>query len=157
MAVLVRLPKPDGGTRHIGILNSVVRILFRARRPISAQWTSEHAGGPSWGAGKGRSSSVSAYSLSLENEVAWARDLKTVALMIDMWKYFELVSPFVLLREAAAAGDPFGLLSCCSKCAGSQERSEHVIVPPVSTVLIRELLLNVLMIPLCWRHCCTDP
>eukprot|EP00959_Pyramimonas_sp_CCMP1952_P241873 5055681-Pyramimonas_sp.AAC.1 len=57
VALLVRLPKPDGGTRLIGLLNSIIRIWSRMRRPISAAWTTSQRSSHSWGTGPGRSSS----------------------------------------------------------------------------------------------------
>eukprot|EP00959_Pyramimonas_sp_CCMP1952_P347677 7282644-Pyramimonas_sp.AAC.1 len=59
--ILVRLPKPSGGTRFIGLLNSLLRVWSRARRPISADWCKTHRSAHSWGSGAGRSSSASAF------------------------------------------------------------------------------------------------
>ena len=104
--ILVRLPKPDGGTRLIGLLNTLVRIWGRARRAVSAGWLQQHKSQHSWGTGPGRSSSASAFSLSLDNEIDVAMGNRTVTLMIDLWKCFELIDPSTLMQEAQAVQYP---------------------------------------------------
>ena len=67
---LVRLPKPDGGSRLIGLMTTLVRVWGKARRPLSAKWEVENKSELVWGTGSGRSSSHSAFSHKLEAEVA---------------------------------------------------------------------------------------
>ena len=40
--VLGRLPKEGGGSRHIGLIDTLVRVWGRTRRPTSGQWERDH-------------------------------------------------------------------------------------------------------------------
>eukprot|EP00959_Pyramimonas_sp_CCMP1952_P092980 1945803-Pyramimonas_sp.AAC.1 len=48
---LCMLPKPAGGTRLIALLNTLLRVWGRVRRPLSALWESSHAHPSFWGTG----------------------------------------------------------------------------------------------------------
>ena len=42
LVIIVLLPKPEGGRRHIGLLPSPCRIWMRLRRTIAVQWQRDH-------------------------------------------------------------------------------------------------------------------
>ena len=42
MTILVRLPKDDGGSRLIGLLDTLTRVWGRARRPVATEWERSH-------------------------------------------------------------------------------------------------------------------
>eukprot|EP00959_Pyramimonas_sp_CCMP1952_P281329 5881007-Pyramimonas_sp.AAC.1 len=65
--------KPTGGTRLIALLNTLLRVWGRVRRPLRAVWERSQAHPSFWGTGAGRSSSDCACHLTLNAEVAHAR------------------------------------------------------------------------------------
>ncbi|CAK0872994.1 unnamed protein product, partial [Prorocentrum cordatum] len=105
---MVRLSKPDGGCRLIGLMPTLVRVWGRARRPITKAWELVHPSALVWGTGPGRSSSDSACELNLAFEQArlGGRDSAHVV----VWKAYELVAPEAQLVEARALGFPMRLV-----------------------------------------------
>eukprot|EP00959_Pyramimonas_sp_CCMP1952_P216821 4534394-Pyramimonas_sp.AAC.1 len=67
---MVRLAKPDGGTRLITLVESLVRLWARARRPTSRTWIVQHGSPFIWGNRGGHSSSYSAFAHNLEADIA---------------------------------------------------------------------------------------
>eukprot|EP00959_Pyramimonas_sp_CCMP1952_P361350 7567567-Pyramimonas_sp.AAC.1 len=67
---MVRLAKPDGGTRLITLVESFVRLWARARRPIARTWLVQHGSPFIWGNRRGHSSRFSAFAHNLEAEIA---------------------------------------------------------------------------------------
>ena len=70
VTILVRLPKPEGGARLIGLMNTLMRVLGRVRRPLSQRWEEDNQVKELCGVGKGRSSSSSAFEHNLQAELA---------------------------------------------------------------------------------------
>eukprot|EP00959_Pyramimonas_sp_CCMP1952_P034658 726408-Pyramimonas_sp.AAC.1 len=97
---LVRLPKPSGVCRLIALLNTLLRVWGRARRPIASAWELSHDLECYWGAGAGRSSSDSAFSLNLDAEISREVGEGSLTVFIDMLKCYETVVLQSLLDEA---------------------------------------------------------
>ena len=104
--LLVRLPKPDGGSRLIALMSTLIRVWGRVRRPLSTKWEADRATMEIWGVGKGRSSSAAAFSHNLDAEIAQILDQGSITVMIDFWKAFETVARAEILQEAVAVGCP---------------------------------------------------
>ncbi|CAK0796737.1 unnamed protein product, partial [Prorocentrum cordatum] len=94
LSKLVRLPKPGGGERLIVLMNTLVRIWGRARRPVSAAWEKAHALPEVWGHTGGKSSSDAAFDLALTKEMATLCDDDAIIVLLDMLKCYELVRAF---------------------------------------------------------------
>ena len=52
VTTLVRLPKPEGGARLIGLMHTPVRARGRARRPVSSRWEEANKAKEVWGVGE---------------------------------------------------------------------------------------------------------
>ena len=113
ITLLVRLPKPDGEARLIGLIDTLVRVWGRARRPLSAAWEHEHRTPEIWGSGAGRSSSDAAFDHAISDEIARYMGEHSVTVMIDLWKCYELVAPECLMQQAAELGFPLRLAWMC--------------------------------------------
>ena len=106
LSKLVRLPKPGGGERLIVLMNTLVRIWGRARRPVSAAWEKAHALPEVWGHTGGKSSSDAAFDLALTKEMATLCDDDAIIVLLDMLKCYELVRHDAILLECRASGYP---------------------------------------------------
>ncbi|CAK0805455.1 unnamed protein product, partial [Prorocentrum cordatum] len=106
---MVRLPKPEGGCRLLGLMPTLVRVWGRARRPITKAWEPAHPSSLVWGTGPGRSSSGSACELNLAKEQARLGGWDSAQAALDLWKAYEMVAPEAQLVEARALGFPLGL------------------------------------------------
>ena len=71
IVVVVLLPKPDGGSRPIGLLPHLPRVWMRARRDEAKQWEVQ-CDRPFLYAGSGRGSTVAAWRQAARAEVAAA-------------------------------------------------------------------------------------
>ncbi|CAK0828526.1 unnamed protein product [Prorocentrum cordatum] len=107
---MVRLPKPDGGCRLIGLMPTLVRMWSRAGRPVTRDWGLAHPSALVWGTGPGRSSSDSAYELNLAKEQARLSGLDSAQVALDLWKAYELVAPEAQMVEAPALRFPMRLV-----------------------------------------------
>ena len=110
--MLIRIPKPDGGTRLIGILASIVRIWGRLRRSLSAQWEGDYAHTAFWG-GVGKSSVAAAFDHDLAGEIARTEGKYTGSAFFDQEKCYELVPLALLWREAKEMGFPLRVAWLC--------------------------------------------
>eukprot|EP00959_Pyramimonas_sp_CCMP1952_P163158 3410684-Pyramimonas_sp.AAC.1 len=107
---MVRLVNPDGGTLLITLVESLVRLWSRARRPMSRRWVQDHASLCIWGNRRGYSSSFSAYEHNLQAEIADRLGECSITVFLDMWKCFETVMYDALNVEARSMRFPMGLL-----------------------------------------------
>eukprot|EP00959_Pyramimonas_sp_CCMP1952_P203773 4261549-Pyramimonas_sp.AAC.1 len=103
---LVRLPKPSGGERLIGLMNTLVRIWGWVRRPVSAAWEQAHALPEVWGHTGGKSSSGAAFDLALTKKMASLCDDNAIIVLLDMLKCYELVRHEAILLECRASRYP---------------------------------------------------
>ena len=107
---MVRLATPDGGTRLITLVESLVRLWSRTRRSISRAWIREHGSRHVWGDRRGFSSSFSSYEHNLQAEVADRLGESSITVFLDMWKCFETVMYGALISEARLMKFPMRLL-----------------------------------------------
>eukprot|EP00959_Pyramimonas_sp_CCMP1952_P449246 9406617-Pyramimonas_sp.AAC.1 len=70
---LVRLAKPNGGHRLIGLINTLVRIWGRLRRPLSKRWELQHPCDAFWGPRPGATSADAALQRNLDSALARLR------------------------------------------------------------------------------------
>ena len=113
LIILVRLPKIDGGSRLIGIMDSLVRVWGRAWRGVSSVWESVHRCQEIWGTGQGMSSSDAAYAHNLAAEMSHLVGEHSLTVMIDLWKCCETIPPVKLLEQAQLLGFPLRLVWMC--------------------------------------------
>ena len=85
-SLMARLPKPEGWSRLIALLNTMVRVWGRVRRPLSACWEIDHRCELIYGTGPGKSASDSAFSHNLDAEMAHVLGEHSVTMLIDLWK-----------------------------------------------------------------------
>ena len=84
------LPKPDGGTRPIGLFPAAIRLWMRARAPSLRRWESQHNPDEIFGSGD-RTAIRAAWLVGFEAEAAnGEKDFYTQGLL-DLVKAFEQV------------------------------------------------------------------
>ena len=107
--IIVRLPKPDGGRRPIGLIPLLPRVWYRVRRSVATQWEKANSRTFLYG-GAGMGAEVAAWKQSARVELA-AVDGKFFAQgLLDLVKAYERIPHWVLLREALRHGYPIWLL-----------------------------------------------
>ena len=116
---LIRLGKPSGGHRLIALLNTLVRIWGRLRRPVSQAWEAQHRHPSFWGCGPARSSSDAAFAHNVDAEMARAVGDFSVSVLLDMYKCYECIIVARLLEEARALQYPLRMVwmvLCSYRC-----------------------------------------
>eukprot|EP00959_Pyramimonas_sp_CCMP1952_P039249 821697-Pyramimonas_sp.AAC.1 len=109
-AELCGLPKSGGGTRLIALLNTLLRIWGRLRRPLSVQWELDHRHPSFWGGGAGRTSSDCTFQLNLATEAAHARKQHVITVLLDRFKCYETILWSMIMIEAREIGYPLRLM-----------------------------------------------
>eukprot|EP00959_Pyramimonas_sp_CCMP1952_P032316 678178-Pyramimonas_sp.AAC.1 len=104
------LPKPGGGTRLIALMNTLLRIWGRSRRPISVQWELNRRRPSFWGGGAGRTSSDCSFQLNLVAEAAHARTQHVIAVCLDLFRCYETILWSMVMTEARELGFPIRLM-----------------------------------------------
>ena len=90
MALIVLLPKPDGGRRPIGLLPTVIRVWMRAYSPLAREWEAEHHRDCLY-AGPSMSAQRAAWLTEFHAEQAARKKLHFAQTMLDLVKAFELI------------------------------------------------------------------
>ena len=99
-ALIVLLGKQDGGERPIGLLNFLMRIYCRTRRPVTRAWTDKWAAHWDY-AVRGSSSLRSALLLRLGIEVARFRNEDWAVILFDLTKFYDSIMLPAFLGRAA--------------------------------------------------------
>ncbi|MFM7987073.1 MAG: hypothetical protein ACKPKO_47960, partial [Candidatus Fonsibacter sp.] len=106
---IAMLPKPDGGYRPIGILQSYIRFWGRVRRRRVALWEDRHAAREYFWGCRGRSAQAAVWAQCIEVEYARARKAHGASLLIDLRKAYELVAHQLAAWRARQAGFPLAI------------------------------------------------
>ena len=89
-ALVVLIPKADGGRRPVGLLPAIIRIWERCRRPVVQAWRATVSRDYNWAA-KGRCPEDAVWKQALRGEVARAEGKETGSTLVDLVKAFEMV------------------------------------------------------------------
>ena len=115
VTICVFIPKPDGGTRPIGLLPFWARIWSRCRSPYVKQWEASVDSKFFWGKDAATSCDKAAYLHNMLSVFARRRGLTAVTVFYDIRKFYENVSHSELRSAADHFGFDGGLLRalCC--------------------------------------------
>ncbi|CAK0884386.1 unnamed protein product [Prorocentrum cordatum] len=98
--VMACLPKPDGITRLIALVSTLVRVWAWARPPLPRHWIRQHPSECVFSLRRGYSAVDSAYSRNIMAEVAHLLGESSITSILDLHKAFNSVLPGPLPEEA---------------------------------------------------------
>ena len=110
LLLVVLLPKPEGGTRPIGLFPTLVRIFVRYLRPIHAcKWEREHSRGYWYGQKRNRCE-MAIWKQACLSEYCTYVGMVAASAMLDLHKAFEKVRHCILWSKCASHNFPLHIL-----------------------------------------------
>ena len=109
IAIIVLLPKPDGGRRPIGLFPAPVRIWMRARAPELRKWEQDNSRESLYGS-SGKAATRAAWLSAWEAENAGKGEGAYAQALMDLVKAFESVPHRQLWEAAEKRGYPMATL-----------------------------------------------
>ena len=103
------IPKREGGTRPIGLVDGLCRLWERVRRPITQRWRAERATIYDFSS-KGRKSSQAVWLQSLYDEAAAQLGHHSATILLDLMKAFESIPLATVWEKGLEMGYPPYLL-----------------------------------------------
>ena len=100
LLLIVLLPKPEGGTRPIGLFPSIIRVFTRwARRVYAVPWETAHQR-EYWYGERGRTCDMAVWRQALTSEYASATGQCAISALLDLHKAYEHVPHEWLVKQA---------------------------------------------------------
>ncbi len=110
LLLVILLPKPEGGTRPIGLFPTVVRVWARwARKKYAVPWEEKNRRSY-WFGERGKSCDMCTWRQALSAEYATATDQHAVSALLDLHKAYEHVRHQYLQAQAVQYGFNWKLL-----------------------------------------------
>ena len=109
LAIIVLLPKPDGGRRPIGLFPAPVRVWMRARAPELRKWEQDNSRESLYGS-SGKAATRAAWLSAWEAENAGKGEGAYAQALMDLVKAFESVPHRQLWEAAERRGYPMTTL-----------------------------------------------